>query len=67
MIEGGSSCRPEAVSIRIAAVLLSVSHSTVRRLLRRGDLRPVRIGRSLRVLRRSIDAIVEGRGGEHVA
>jgi excisionase family DNA binding protein len=62
-----SKWQPEAVSIPRAAHLLSVSQSTVRRLLHRGDLRSIQIGRSVRVLRISIEALIARTGGSHVA
>jgi excisionase family DNA binding protein len=51
-----------AVTIREAARRLSVSYITVWRMLNRGDLTRVRIGRSVRVLARSVDELAE-RGG----
>lgn len=55
-----------AISIADAARRLSVSPVTVRRLLDRGALVRVEIGRSVRVLARSVDELAE-RGGWPVA
>jgi excisionase family DNA binding protein len=53
---------PLALTIADAARRLSVSQMTVRRLLERGLLSRVTIGRSVRVLARSVDELAE-RGG----
>ncbi len=51
-----------AVTIAAAARRLQVSQSTIRRLLSRGELVRVTIGRSVRVLAASVDSLAE-RGG----
>lgn len=53
---------PVAVTIGEAARRLAVSPTTVRRLLGRGELARVLVGRSVRVLARSVDELAE-RGG----
>jgi len=40
---------------------LAVSRETVYRLVRRGDIRPVRVGERLRFLPRDVDAYLEAR------
>ena len=57
-----NSVENPVVSIRDAARRLAISTSTVRRLLKRGELERVRLGRSVRVLNRSIVSLV-ARGG----
>jgi excisionase family DNA binding protein len=42
-----------------AAEMLAVSVDTVARLIDRGELRPVRIGRSVRVSQREVEALIE--------
>lgn len=56
--------KPPAVALTIteAARRLAVSPMTIRRLLTRGALSRVAIGRSVRVLARSVDELAE-RGG----
>lgn len=51
-----------AERVQSAARRLAISTSTVRRLIRCGALRTVIIGRSVRVLRQSVDELAE-RGG----
>lgn len=51
-----------AMTVRNAARRLEVSTSTIRRLLERGVLVRITIGRSVRVLARSVDELAE-RGG----
>ncbi len=53
---------PVALTIADAARRLSVSKMTVRRLLARGVLARVAVGRSVRVLARTVDDLAE-RGG----
>lgn len=50
---------PMAITVGAAAVALSVSARTVRRLLAGGELAPVRIGRAVRVNAASLRAFVE--------
>jgi excisionase family DNA binding protein len=52
------------ISIRDTARRLSISTSTVRRLLKRGELERVRIGRSVRILNCSIASLVARRGAD---
>ena len=47
------------VPIRLAARQLSVSPDTVRRLIRRGELRSVRIGKSVRIPSDDLDRLTE--------
>lgn len=53
---------PVALTIAEAARRLAVSPMTIRRLLERGALSRVSVGRSVRVLARSLDELAE-RGG----
>lgn len=53
---------PVALKIADAARLLAVSPMTIRRLLARGELSRVAVGRTVRVLARSVDEFAE-RGG----
>lgn len=53
---------PVVETIRAAARRLAVSQATIRRLLARGALGRVAVGRSVRVLSRSVDDLAE-RGG----
>jgi excisionase family DNA binding protein len=53
---------PVALTIADAARQLAVSPMTIRRLLARGALSRVAVGRSVRVLARSVDELAE-RGG----
>jgi len=48
------------VSIKEAAQLLSVSESTVKRLIQARELRSKKIGRSTRIFRDSIEKYLEG-------
>lgn len=54
--------QPVALTIGDAARRLAVSPSTIRRLLARQALTKVAVGRSVRVLARSVDELAE-RGG----
>lgn len=58
----GASVAPRAVTVGRAAELLAVSTRSVWRLIGRGDLAVVRMGRAVRVTVTSIDALV-ARGG----
>lgn len=53
---------PVAMTIPDAARRLAVSPMTIRRLLARGELSRITVGRSVRVLARSVDELAE-RGG----
>jgi excisionase family DNA binding protein len=53
---------PVALTIAEAARRLAVSPMTIRRLLARGALSRIAVGRSVRVLARSVDELAE-RGG----
>jgi excisionase family DNA binding protein len=53
---------PVALTIAEAARRLAVSQMTIRRLLARGELTRIAVGRSVRVLARSVDELAE-RGG----
>jgi len=50
---------PVAMTIADAASRLAVSTTTIRRLLERGELERITIGRSVRVLARSVGALAE--------
>ncbi|MBX3359912.1 MAG: helix-turn-helix domain-containing protein [Phycisphaeraceae bacterium] len=54
--------QPVALTIADAARRLAVSPMTIRRLLERGSLVRIAVGRSVRVLARSVDELAE-RGG----
>ena len=58
----GTEPSPVALTVAQAARRLAVSPMTIRRLLNRGALSRVSIGRSVRVLARSVDELAE-RGG----
>lgn len=53
---------PVALTVADAARRLAVSPMTIRRLLARGALSRIAVGRSVRVLARSVDELAE-RGG----
>lgn len=55
-----------ALTIGEAARRLAVSPMTIRRLIERGELKRIALGRSVRVPARSIDDLIE-RGGAGVA
>lgn len=57
-----TEARPVVLTIGGAARRLAVSPMTIRRLLARGELVRVAVGRSVRVLARSVDELAE-RGG----
>ena len=56
------SSDPLALTIPQAGEQLAVSRSTIRRLLSRGDLKQIKIGRAVRVLASSVDELA-ARGG----
>jgi excisionase family DNA binding protein len=51
--------RPLLVSVEQAAGLLGIGRTTLYELIRRGDVRPIRIGRCVRIPRRELEAFVE--------
>ena len=51
--------RPLLVSVEQAAGLLGIGRTTLYELIRRGEVRPIRIGRSVRIPRRELEAFVE--------
>ena len=51
--------RPLLVSVEQAAGLLGIRRTTLYELIRRGDVRPIRIGRCVRIPRREPEAFVE--------
>jgi excisionase family DNA binding protein len=55
-----------AITIAEAARRLDLSRMTIRRLLDRDELSRVRVGRSVRVLARSVDELAERGGVRHV-
>lgn len=56
---------PVAVTIAEAARRLAVSPMTIRRLLARGELKRISVGRSVRVLARSVQELAERGGVSH--
>jgi len=56
---------PVAITMTDAARRLAVSRSTIRRLLDRGQLVRVSMGRAVRVLARSVDALATQGGVPH--
>jgi excisionase family DNA binding protein len=56
---------PVALTIAEAARRLAVSQMTIRRLLARGTLSRVSVGRSVRVLARSVHELAERGGVSH--
>ena len=56
------SATPALLRMIEAAAILQVSSKTVRRLLARGDLRAVRIGRSVRIHSAELDNLIAGGG-----
>lgn len=62
MERSGLEPAPVALTIPEAARRLAVSQMTIRRLLDRGVLVRIAVGRSVRVLARSVDELAE-RGG----
>lgn len=55
-----------AIQIPEAARRLAVSEMTVRRLLERGELTRIAVGRSVRVLAKSVDDLAARGGARHV-
>ena len=51
--------RPLLVSVEQAAGLLGIGRTMLYELIRRGDLRPIRIGRCVRIPRREPEEFVE--------
>ena len=51
--------RPLLVSVEEAAGLLGIGRTTLYELIRRGDVRPIRIGRCVRIPQRELEAFVE--------
>ena len=51
--------RPLLVSVEDAAGLLGIGRTTLYELIRRGDVRPIRIGRCVRIPQRELEAFVE--------
>jgi len=56
--------RPLLVSVEQAAGLLGIGRTTLYELIRRGDVRPIRIGRCVRIPRRELEEFVERLVGE---
>lgn len=56
--------RPLLVSVEEAAGLLGIGRTTVYEMIRRGDVRPIRIGRCVRIPQRELEAFVERLVGE---
>ncbi len=51
--------RPLLVSVQDAAGLLGIGRTTLYELIRQGDVRPIRIGRCVRIPRRELEEFVE--------
>jgi len=51
--------RPLLVSVEEAAGLLGIGRTTLYELIRRGDVRPIRIGRCVRIPQLELEAFVE--------
>jgi excisionase family DNA binding protein len=58
-VGGGLTHTPIAVTYKAAGELLSVSESTVKRMVARGELRAVSFGRCRRLLRSHLDEVLE--------
>ena len=56
--------RPLLVSVDQAAGLLGIGRTTLYELIRRGDVRPIRIGRCVRIPQRELEAYVDRLVGE---
>jgi excisionase family DNA binding protein len=56
--------RPLLVSVEDAAGLLGIGRTTLYELIRQGDVRPIRIGRCVRIPQRELEAFVERLVGE---
>jgi excisionase family DNA binding protein len=56
--------RPLLVSVEEAAGLLGIGRTTLYELIRRGDVRPIRIGRCVRIPQRELEAFVQRLVGE---
>ena len=50
--------RPLLVSVEEAAALLGIGRTTLYELIRQGDVRPIRIGRCVRIPQRELEAYV---------
>ena len=62
-----TAARPRYVTLTEAALTLSVSERTIRRLIAKGDLRAWRVGGQLRIPAAELDAPGEPVGGGHAA
>ena len=51
--------RPLLVSVEEAAGLLGIGRTTLYELIRQGDVRPIRIGRCVRIPQRELEAYVD--------
>ena len=51
--------RPLLVSVEEAAGLLGIGRTTLYELIRHGDVRPIRIGRCVRIPQRELEAYVD--------
>ena len=51
--------RPLLVSVKDAAGLLGIGRTTLYELILRGDVRPIRIGRCVRIPQRELEAYVD--------
>ena len=56
--------RPLLVSVEDAAALLGIGRTTLYELIRQGDVRPIRIGRCVRIPQRELQAYVDRLIGE---
>ena len=64
-MKDGTDSPPIALRIGAAARRLAVSPMTIRRLLASGQLKRVRVGRSVRVLAESVDDLAKRGGVPH--
>lgn len=54
-------CRPALLTIARTAEILAVAERTVRRLIGRGELPPIRLGRLVRIREQDLDRFIEQR------
>jgi excisionase family DNA binding protein len=58
----GSAGGPRLLKVGDAAKILNVSEKTVRRLIERGELKPMRIGRSIRLHSEELEVFILDHG-----
>jgi excisionase family DNA binding protein len=59
---GGNDVRPELYSLNEAATLLGVHHTTLRRMVQRGEIPAVRVGKLWKFSRRAVEEWIEAGG-----